>query len=129
MIELSELNKNNYPCDDKAKTNLVELCRRLNIIREVWGKPMIVTSGLRSDEAQEALIREGKTNATRSKHLTGEAADILDSDGSLKLWLQTENGNQLLIDAGLWCESAHSTPNWCHFQTAPPASGNRWFIP
>lgn len=129
MIELHELNKNNYPADDKMKANLVELCRRLNIVRAAWAKPMIVTSGLRSAEAQEALIREGKTNATQSKHLSGEAADIYDPEWDLKNWLLTEDGNQVLIDAGLWCEAPSATPNWCHFQSVPPASGHRWFLP
>lgn len=129
MIELAELNKNGYPTDEPTAANLLELLKRLNVVRTEWGKPMTVTSGLRSMAAQQTLINEGKTNATRSKHLTGQAADILDADGSLKEWLKTTDGNQCLIDAGLWCEAAASTPNWCHFQSAPPASGHRWFLP
>ena len=127
MILLSELNKKNLPLTLVIESNLITLCARLNKIREAWGKPMIVTSGLRSEGQQENLIKAGRSSATHSKHLVGCAADILDEDGSLKAWLK-ENPT-ILEDALLWCEAAESTPTWCHFQIVPPGSGHRWFLP
>ena len=48
MIELYRIKcRNNYPCDDKARWSLSFVV--LSFVK-VWGKPMIVTSGLRSDK-------------------------------------------------------------------------------
>lgn len=47
----------------------------LELMRQVGWKPQL-TSGRRSRRAQEALIRAGKTTATRSLHLAGIAVDI-----------------------------------------------------
>lgn len=127
MITIEELNRKKIQTSSVIDSNLLTLCNRLNIVREAWGKPMIVTSGLRSEGQQQNLIKAGQTNAVHSKHLTGCAADILDEDGSLKAWLK-ENPD-ILVKAFLWCEAAESTPNWCHFQIVPPGSGARWFLP
>lgn len=127
MIKIEELNKKKLIVDSITESNLRTLCERLNKIRKLWGKPMIVTSGLRSETEQSNLIKAGKSTARKSKHLVGAAADISDSDGSLKKWL-LENP-KILEEAGLWCEHWDSTPTWCHFQIVPPASGNRWFKP
>lgn len=124
---MAELNKRKFPTTAIIDGNLNELCRRLNKVRAVWGKPMIITSGLRSEAQQQDLIKAGKSAATKSKHLLGLAADIEDEDGSLKEWLKANS--KILEDAGLWCEHWDSTPNWAHFQASPPASGNRWFKP
>jgi uncharacterized protein YcbK (DUF882 family) len=127
MIKLEELNKRKYTTTPMIESNLKELCRRLNIIRKAYGKPMIVTSGLRSEKQQAELIKAGKSNAPKSKHLTGNAADIYDPDKSLAKWCM-ENV-KVLEDAGLWCEHPDYTPNWVHFQILPPRSGNRFFKP
>ncbi len=93
----------------------------------VSGESFLCTSGLRSEGQQAELIKAGKTNATKSKHLFGMAADILDEDGSLKKFLLVHP--KILEDANLWCEHWEYTINWWHAQTSPPNSGNRWFIP
>ena len=126
MISLRELNPHGCPTNDEIDYNLLELQRRLNIIRLHYGQPMTVTSGLRSQEQQDSLISAGKSTASKSKHLTGQAADIHD-DGDIKDWA---NANVPLLEAtGLWCEAFTSTPTWVHFQTVPPKSGNRFFNP
>ena len=51
-----------------------EFMRRLDFIRETYGKPMVVTSGYRCDVHDRAI--GGKGN-----HPTGEAADILVNKG------------------------------------------------
>jgi len=126
-IKLEELNKRKYPTTPMIDQNLNELCRRLNKIRAAYGKPMIITSGLRSEGQQAELIKAGKSNATRSKHLTGHAADILDKDGSLGKWA-LEN-IKIFEEVGIWIENPEKTFGWLHCQSCPPASGRRIFNP
>lgn len=123
MISLSELNPHNYPTTEEQDANLKILLERVNVIRKAWGKPMTVTSGLRSDADQKRI----NPNAPKSKHLMGQACDILDAGGVLKIWVKANV--KLLEDTDLWCESFDHTPTWVHFQTVSPKSGNRFFIP
>lgn len=121
MISAHELNPHGYPTDPEQAANLAVLLERINQIRATWGKPMTITSGLRS-AADQARINPG---APKSKHLLGAACDVLDRDGALMRWLKAEP--QHLEDAGLWCEEG--TKGWVHFQIIPPGSGRRWFLP
>lgn len=127
MISLTELNPHNYTTTPEIDANLQVLLERINKVRAAWGKPMTVTSGLRDQAQQAGLIAAGKSNAPHSKHLTGQACDILDSDQSLRDWIMLNV--EMMEEIGFWFESFQSTPNWCHFQTCPPASGKRFFIP
>jgi len=125
MITLQELNRHDYHTTPEIDDNLLELQRRLNIVRLQYNQPMLVTSGLRS-EYQQQLIADGKSTATKSKHLTGQAADISD-DGAIKPWVLANV--PLMEEVGLWMETFDATPNWVHFQTVAPNSGNRFFNP
>ena len=58
MISLLELNSHGYPTTPEIDKNLATLLERLNKVREGYGIPMTVTSGLRSDAQQAALIAE-----------------------------------------------------------------------
>jgi uncharacterized protein YcbK (DUF882 family) len=127
MISLQELNQHNYPTTPEIDTNLHELLTKINKVREAYNTPMIVTSGLRSDEQQLALIAAGKSDAKGSKHLTGQAVDILDSDRKLRDWVLANM--DLMETIGFWFEDFDHTPNWIHFQIVPPGSGKRVFIP
>lgn len=120
MIELRELNPHGRPTTPEIDTNLQKLVEALNVVRLAYGKPMVVTSGLRS-QADQARVNP---SAPKSKHLIGAAADIAD-DGSLKVWLIAHP--EVLERAGLWCEQG--TVGWVHFQVIPPGSGHRWFLP
>lgn len=122
MIELKELNSHGYPTTPEIDNNLQILLERVNKIRAEWGKPMTVTSGLRSQTDQQRL----NPSAPKSNHLIGAAVDIYDPDLSLTAWLK-ENSSKRLIEAQLWCEEGNK--NWVHFQIYPPHSGNRWFLP
>ena len=127
MIVLKELNPRGLPTSPIIDKNLQLLLERMNELRAIWAKPMIVTSGLRSEEHQLELIKSGKSTARVSKHLSGNACDILDKDGSLGRWCLE---NQAVLERiGLWCEHPNHTVGWVHFQTMPPMSGKRFFIP
>ena len=124
---MKELNKKEIKVSNIIESNLLTLQNRLNKLRAAWGKPMIVSSGLRCEEQQKNLIKSGKSTATKSRHLIGCAADIADADGELKEWLKANPW--VLETCELWCEHWESTPTWVHFQIVPPASGSRWFKP
>lgn len=127
MITAAELNPHNYPTTPEIDANLATLLNRMNQVRGAYGKPMIVTSGLRSQAQQDALIESGKSNAPKSKHLIGQAVDIRDLDGELKTWVLLNI--QLMIDIGFWFESFQTTTDWVHWQIVPPISGKRFFSP
>ena len=82
-----------------------------------------LNSGWRPRTANEAL---GNASAT-SKHLTGQAADIPDSDRALATWCA--DNLDVLEEIGAWCEDFRWTPTWVHVQIVPPKSGRRIFIP
>lgn len=65
--------------------------------------------------------------AKRSRHMTGEAVDIADGEGTLAAWVLGHL--EALEHANLFIEHPLHTPRWVHFQTAPPRSGRRVFIP
>lgn len=58
--------------DSKTIANLVELCRTLEGVRALIGKPILITSGYRS----KALNRK-VGGSTSSAHMLGLAADII----------------------------------------------------
>lgn len=126
-ISMKELNPHGYPTNPAIDANLKTLHERMNELREAYGKPMVITSGLRSDEKQIELIKQGKSKATASKHLAGAACDVLDKDKSLAKWCLANE--DVLRRIGLWCEHPDYTSNWMHFQIMAPMSGKRFFIP
>jgi uncharacterized protein YcbK (DUF882 family) len=134
MIDLREILKS-LSFDDQTpevKENLLILLQRINVIREAYGKPMTITSGLRSMADHLRIYAEkGITDKNKipmkSKHLYGQAVDISDPKKKLQKWI-LENLS-VVEEAGLWMEDFSATPNWVHFQTVPPASGKRFFKP
>lgn len=123
MISLQELNPHGYPTTPEIDSNLSVLLTRINMIRTQWGKPMTVTSALRSQADQDRI----NPHAPKSNHLLGAACDILDSNQELQKWCKA---NEFVLESvGLWMEDFSATPNWCHFQIYPPKSGHRWFMP
>lgn len=141
---MDELLNHKYKFEDQSsaiQANLQILLERVNKIREEWGKPMIVTSGLRTMEDHLRIYREKAAKEgipfdeskvpKSSKHLFGEAADFFDSKRELQAWCK--DNEKLLGDIGIWMESFDSTPNWCHFQIVQYGSWkpgkSLWFIP
>lgn len=115
------------PLTPQMRLNMETLLVATNLIRDLYGKPMIVTSGYRPPEANAAA--NGKP---QSAHLTCEACDFRDDDGQLAQWCI--RNLDLLQRAGLYMESPTSTRTptgggWVHLQTRAPKSGKRVFIP
>lgn len=112
-----------YPPSDELIDNANDLLERINGLEEIWGKPLIVTSGYRPAEMNAAVAG----SASKSKHITCQAVDLRDIDQSLSKWLV--EGPEILIMLGLWMESPLDTVNspHVHLQSVAPGSGNRIF--
>lgn len=132
MLSMTEL-LGKYKLEDQSpeiQANLAVLLERVNKVRSAWGKPMTPTSGLRTMEDHLRIYKaKGITDPAKipmsSRHLTGRAVDIADEGLVLTAWLKAHP--EVLEAAQLWCEEGNK--NWVHFQTVPPASGKRWFLP
>lgn len=117
--------------------NLEDLLIKINKLREAYGHPMVITSGLRTEQDQIRIY--STINAERLKqglkelsvpmgsaHLKGCACDALDKDGSLMKW--TKENEKLLEEIGLWVEDDTSQPR-VHYQSYAPKSEKRFFKP
>lgn len=103
--------------------NLEDLLKRVQLLREAWGKPLIVTSGYRSEQQHLRIYsQKGITDKSKipmkSKHLVGLAVDFADPDGLLYAWIKLNEHK--LEKWGLWCEEG--TQGWIHCQCVPYAS-------
>jgi uncharacterized protein YcbK (DUF882 family) len=133
MITMQEL-LGPHKLEDQSQDiqdNLATLLERVNKVRTLWGKPLRVTSGLRTmADHLRIYAAKGITDPSKipmkSKHLTGCAVDFFDPNLELTAFLKA-NDSQILIDCELWCEQGNK--NWVHFQILPPKSNKRWFLP
>ena len=130
MITKEELNSLHFPTTPEIESNLEVLLIKMNQVRVIYNKPMIITSGLRSVEHHKKIYKEKGIPENKipmgSKHLSGKACDVLDKDCSLMKWCK-DNVHHLEA-IGLWIEDDSTVPR-VHFQTVPPKSGNRFFKP
>jgi hypothetical protein len=142
VITFNDLLGNNSISDVPLdyQQNLEDIKNKVNALLDLFNLSMLlpvithnnVDSGFRTmDEHLRIYAEKGITDINhipmRSHHLTGEAADIGDPAKLLQKWCISNL--KTLESIGLWCESFMSTPTWVHFQTKPPASGKRFFIP
>lgn len=117
-------------CTEEQKKNLKDLLVKLNVLRKAWGKPMTITSGLRTNEDMKRIYKSD-IYPKKSKHLFGLAVDISDPSLKLNAWLKEDNSKRMK-EFGFWGEL--KTTNWTHLQIVPMASYNiktdvRWFNP
>lgn len=78
--QIGDFNTSEFACKGTGKIKVSsELIRRLQALRDYLGVPIIVTSGYRSPEHNRAV-----RGAPNSRHLTGEAADIVAPGVSLQ---------------------------------------------
>jgi len=83
--------------DEPGSGSMMEddFLERLDIARDIYGYPMIVTSGFRTIKHHRSLSDRGYKTSKNSSHLLGLAADI-HCDDSRKRYLLIE----ALLDAG-----------------------------
>jgi len=108
---------------DEKRSNAEEMVDKANELLTRFGETRKVNSGWRPASINNATVGA----APKSKHMTCEAIDLEDKDGSLDAWC-LENLD-VLQEIGLWLEHPDSTDGWCHVQLIPPRSGNRVFKP
>lgn len=125
MITFKELLGNNSLADTSIEIqhNLEELLKAVNKLRTEWGKPMTITSGLRSiQDHLRIYAAKGITDQSKipmkSKHLFGLAVDFADPDGSLYTFALANQDK--LAEYGIWCEL--DTKGWLHCQCVPYGS-------
>lgn len=137
MITLKDYLKYEVCTDQTILTNISNLLKLVNELERVYGKPFIVTSGLRTKESQLRIYKQIAMKKSipfdeskvpmGSKHISGQAIDIFDPNQELQHWLS--NNVEALEDLGLYCEDFSATPTWTHIQSTPPKSGKRFFLP
>lgn len=94
----------NTPSQDIKKKLLNLIINCLDPIREIYGKPIIVTSGYRCEKLNKAV-----NGATNSQHKKGEAADLVPaSGGSLK------DLYKAIIKFGKYDQLIFENKSWAH---------------
>ena len=83
----------NFPKDERILDNIYNVLYNLDNIREVYGKPIIITSGYRCPELNAKV--GGKSN---SQHLKGEAADLKFDVDLLNYIIQFCHFDQLITE-------------------------------
>lgn len=106
----------------QLKQNAEDMVEGANELLRHFGEYRRVNSGYRDLEANKKA-----GGSMKSKHLTCQAVDLADRDGSLAKFCRANL--QLLELLGLYMEHPNMTRGWCHLQSVAPASGNRVFIP
>jgi uncharacterized protein YcbK (DUF882 family) len=111
-----------HPLTEDFEKNLENLLIAVNKVREAYGKPLIVSSGYRP-----AAFNSKAGGAKLSAHLTCEAVDFRDVDGSFAKWCL--QNIKILVQNGLYMEEPAHTKGWVHLQIRPTRSGRRVFLP
>jgi len=119
----------------EIETNAAETIRRVNLLLDRAALDGVypgidprtgteVSSGWRP----AAINEHTKNAASGSKHLTARAEDVRDTQQrSLARWCVSHQ--DVLAEIGLWIEDPQWCPTWVHFQTVPPGSGLRVYVP
>lgn len=109
------------PLTPEMHADMEKMLIAANLLRDVYGKPLVVSSGYRPAAVNAATPGAAK----KSNHMLCRAIDFEDKDRKLTNWLVSNIA--FLESAGLWMESPLDTPTWAHVQIVPPASGKRIF--
>lgn len=97
---------------EEEKQNILDIAEKLDVIRELWGKPMTVSSWIRPESYNRSIGGAGK-----SAHIDGRAVDIRDPDGLLDAFCEGLDMGGKLKELGLWVEHKDATAGWTHFDT------------
>lgn len=109
----------------EIQDNLINLRASVQPLRRVYGKPLVVSSGLRTMEKHLAIYKaKGITDKAKipmkSWHLRGAAVDFGDSKREFQAFIL--KNKHLLEDCDLWVEDFSATRTWTHLQCRPYAS-------
>lgn len=121
-MNLSDLNPNCYQLELDQYQNLIKLILKVNTLFKDFDGELKVTSGIRSLKDQERV----DPNHPKSAHLTGQAVDILDTDG--KIWEYVKKNIITMNTLELYAENKAPNDPHVHLQTRRPKSGNTIFI-
>lgn len=88
--------------DEEVKGLDIELVSKLDTAREVAGIPFLITSGLRSCDANTAAM-----GVEGSSHLSGKAVDLACSDGTDRFKIATALLKAGFIRLGLYDKHIH----------------------
>ena len=117
---------NNTPDTTEHYDNLVRLVDNLlDPLRMKLGNPIIVTSGYRSKELNDLLIKEGKSASKTSQHMTGQAADIVCYDNRIlfDLACTMDSWDQIIYEYG-----DDYAPDWVHISYVSKEKNRRQIL-
>jgi uncharacterized protein YcbK (DUF882 family) len=116
-FSLNEFNKRNFTVPVEVLQNLIELAKNLQVLRDEVKKPIKITSGYRPAEHNAKI-----GGATKSRHITGEAADFKIEGYTPK---QVAAIIEKLIAAGKMKQGGLGTySTWVHYDVRGTAA--RW---
>ena len=116
-FSLSEFNKYNFTVPTDVLRNLIELAKNLQVLRDEVKKPIKITSGYRPAEHNAKI-----GGATKSRHITGQAADFKIEGYTPK---QVASIIEKLITAGKMKQGGIGTySTWVHYDVRGTAA--RW---
>lgn len=110
-------------CVIGVRINAADTAERVSKLLGALGiSAVTVSSGFRTSSSNAAT-----SGAKRSAHMSGEAVDLVDTDGSLgRLCLSRVD---LLHLYDVYIENPQFTNGWLHIQKRAIPSGNRVFLP
>jgi hypothetical protein len=135
--------------NEREMDNIIRLAQALQRIRDIYGRPMTITSWIRPtsvnpgklDESRRRIIHDEYARrpdglyaknanynaiiggATGSYHISGLAVDISDDNRSLTNFLL--NNQQLLENNNLWMEDERVADVWVHLDLGNRSMANR----
>lgn len=113
----TRLKINNTPTPEIIE-NLKVVAAQVQKVRDHFGKPLIISSGYRSEKLNSAI-----GGARNSQHTKGEAIDIQSTNGYTNADIFNYIKNNLDFDQLIWEYGTRKEPEWVHISYKK--SGNR----
>ena len=112
--------------DDRQRKNLIDICKRAELVRKILNCPLHVTSALRAGTYNNYI-----NGATYSMHKVGGALDFVPQGfKSIDAMAQARKMIEPHLDSiGIRMERLPRA-NWIHIDNKDPGpQGNRYFVP
>ncbi len=98
-----------------------DVVQALDIARDIYGYPMVITSGFRTVEHNRKLMEQGYNASPKSSHLLGYAADIAVPNSERRFLLV-----EALLDAGF--HRLGLGPDFVHVDLDPNKPSNSLWV-